>query len=92
MTAPRKTTASSPDQPTSRRQRILGWAELGVDTAAQTQKQWNDLASAYADLALQAARNSLSWIESVAEQNRKAAVALSQARNERARAVLERLA
>ena len=77
--------------PSARREQIVGWAELGVENAASAQKQWNDITFAYADLALQAARNGLSWMESMYEQNRKTAHALTQARNERARAILDRL-
>ena len=77
---------------TTRRERIVGWAELGVENAASAQKQWNDITFAYADLALKAWRDGLSWIESYNEQSRKTLASLSQAREERAKAVLARLA
>ena len=89
--APRKPAADSADATTPSRREIVGWAELGVDTAAAAQKQWNDITLAYADLALQAARNGLSWVESLYEQNRKTMATLAEARNERAHAVLDRL-
>jgi hypothetical protein len=77
---------------TTRRERIVGWAELGIESAASAQKQWNDITFAYTDLALKAWKDGLSWVESYSEQTRKAAVALSQAREERAKAILDRLA
>jgi hypothetical protein len=76
---------------TSRRERIVGWAELGIESAASAQKQWNDITFAYADLALKAWRDSLSWVESYNEQSRKTLAALGNARQERAKAVLARL-
>ena len=92
MTTTKKSTiAAEPRTESTRRERIVGWAELGVETAAKSQKQWNDLTFAYADLALQAARNNLSWFESLYEQNRKAMATMAEARNERARAILDRL-
>ena len=92
MTTTRKQTPAEPTgTPGSRREQIVGWAELGVESAVSAQKQWNEIAFAYADLALQAARNGLSWVESMYEQNRKTLAALTEARNERARAILERL-
>jgi hypothetical protein len=92
MTTARKTAPhEGTTTPSSRREQLVGWAELGVETAVSAQKQWNDITFAYADLALQAARNGLSWVESMYEQNRKTMAALTQARNERARAILERL-
>jgi hypothetical protein len=89
MTTTKKTAAAA--EPTTRRERIVGWAELGVDTATSTQKQWNDITFAYTDLALKAWRDSLSWIESYYEQSRKTVAALAEARDERARAILDRL-
>jgi len=89
MTTQRKSTNG--DAPASRREQIVGWAELGVESAAAAQKQWNDITLSYADLALQAARNGLSWLESFHEQSRKTMASLAHARNERAKAVLERL-
>lgn len=77
---------------TTRRERIVGWAELGIETAASAQKQWNDITFAYNDLALKAWRDGLSWIESYTEQSRKTLAALSEAREERAKAILSRLA
>jgi len=91
MTTTKKSAPAAPRSTSSRREQLVGWAELGVDTAASTQKQWNDITFAYTDLALQAARNGLSWFESVYEQSRKTMASLAQARDERARAVLERL-
>jgi hypothetical protein len=92
MTTTRKQPhAEAATPPDSRRQQIVGWAELGVETAVSAQKQWNDITFAYADLALQAARNGLSWMESMYEQNRKTLASLAEARNERARAILDRL-
>jgi len=92
MTTSKKTEATTaPEAGTSRRQRIVGWAELGVDTAASAQKQWNDITFAYTDLALKAWRDSLSWIESYYEQSRKTMAALAEAREERTRAILDRL-
>jgi hypothetical protein len=90
MTATRKPTAAEPVE-TTRRERILGWAELGLESAAAAQKQWNEIGFAYADLALQGYRNGLSMLESVYEENRKTLAALAEARSQRARAVLERL-
>jgi len=77
---------------TTRRERIVGWAELGIETAASTQKQWSDITFAYTDLALKAWKDGLSWIETYAQQTRKTAVSLAAAREERAKAILERLA
>ena len=92
MTTAKKTAAAdAPETPTSRRQRIVGWAELGVESAASAQKQWNDITFAYTDLALKAWRDSLSWVESYTEQSRKTMAALNQAREERTRAILDRL-
>ena len=92
MTTPRKTTpASEPTTPDSPREQVLGWVQLGIDTAASSQRQWNEISFAYGDLALQAARNGLSWLESMYEQNRKTLAALTQARNERTQAILDRL-
>ena len=76
---------------TTRRERILGWAELGVETAASAQKQWNDITFAYADLALKAWRDGLSWVETYNEQSRKTLASLGHAREERAKAILARL-
>lgn len=76
----------------TRRERIVGWAELGIETAASTQKQWNDITFAYTDLALKAWKNGLSWVETYAEQARKTSASLAHARQERAKAILERLA
>jgi hypothetical protein len=80
-----------PENGASRRQKIVGWAEFGVDAAASAQKQWNDIAFAYADLGLKAFRDGLSWVESYYEQSRKTLAKLAEARDERARAILERL-
>ncbi|HVR28113.1 MAG TPA: hypothetical protein VMS86_01150 [Thermoanaerobaculia bacterium] len=93
MPATRKPTAAdtATTADASRREQIVGWAELGLDTAAAARKQWNDITLAYADLAIQAARNGLSWFESLYEQNRKTLTSLTAARDQRARAVLERL-
>jgi hypothetical protein len=91
MTTTKKSASDGPGPAVNRRQQIVGWAELGLETAASTQKQWNDITFAYADLALQAARNNLSWFESLYEQSRKTMASLATARDERARAVLERL-
>jgi hypothetical protein len=90
-TAKKPAHTDTPADPTSRRQRIVGWAELGVDSATSAQKQWNDITFAYTDLALKAWRDSLSWIESYYEQSRKTVAALAEARDERARAILDRL-
>jgi hypothetical protein len=76
---------------TSRRERILGWAELGVENAASAQKQWNDITFAYADLALKAWRDGLSWVQTYNEQSRKTLASLGEAREERAKAILARL-
>jgi len=77
---------------TTRREKIVGWAELGIESAASAQKQWNDITFAYNDLALKAWRDGLSWIESYTEQSKKTLAALGQAREQRAKAVLSRLA
>lgn len=76
---------------TSRRERIVGWAELGAETAASAQKQWNDITFAYADLALKAWRDGLSWVESYNEQSRKTLASLGEARQKRVKAILGRL-
>jgi hypothetical protein len=81
----------TPENGGSRRRQIVGWAELGVDAAASAQKQWNDIAFAYADLGLKAWRDGLSWVESYYEQSRKTMAKLADARDERARAILDRL-
>jgi hypothetical protein len=75
----------------SRRERILGWAELGVESAASAQKQWNDITFAYADLTLKALRDGLSWVETYNQQSRKTLASLGAAREERAKAILARL-
>jgi hypothetical protein len=75
----------------TRRERILGWAELGVETAASAQKQWNDITFTYADLALKAWRDGLSWVETYNQQSRKTLASLGAAREERAKAILARL-
>ena len=77
---------------TTRREKIVGWAELGIESAASAQKQWNDITFAYNDLALKAWRDGLSWIESYTEQSKKTLAALGHAREQRAKAVLSRLA
>ena len=77
---------------TTRREKIVGWAELGIESAASAQKQWNDITFAYTELTLKAWRDGLSWVESYSEQSKKTLAALSQARQERAKAVLSRLA
>jgi hypothetical protein len=76
---------------TSRREQIAGWAELGIESAASAQKQWNDITFAYADLALKAWRDGLTWVESYNEQSRKTLASLGEAREERAKAILARL-
>ena len=81
----------SPATETSRRERIVGWAELGIESAASAQKQWNDITFAYTDLALKAWRDGLSWVESYNEQSRKTLAALGEAREERVKAILSRL-
>ena len=80
-----------PATETSRRERIVGWAELGIETATSAQKQWNDITFAYADLALKAWRDGLTWVETYNEQSRKTLASLGAARQERAKAVLARL-
>jgi hypothetical protein len=92
MTHAKKPAANASDDATSPRQRIVGWAELGVEAAASAQKQWNDITFAYGDLALKAWRDGLSWFESYYEQSRKTMASLAEARDERARAILDRLA
>jgi hypothetical protein len=77
---------------TTRREKIVGWAELGIETAASAQKQWNDITFAYTELTLKAWRDGLSWVESYSQQSKKTIAALGQAREERAKAVLSRLA
>ena len=77
---------------TTRREKIVGWAELGIETAASAQKQWNDITFAYTELTLKAWRDGLSWVESYSQQSKKTLAALGQAREERAKAVLSRLA
>ena len=44
---------------TTRREKIVGWAELGIETAASAQKQWNDITFAYTELTLKAWRDGL---------------------------------
>jgi hypothetical protein len=92
MATTKKTVDDAAATETSRRERIVDWAELGIENAASARKQWNDITFAYADLALKAWRDGLSWIESYNEQSRKTLASLSQAREERAKAVLSRLA
>ena len=77
---------------TTRREKIVGWAELGIESAASAQKQWNDITFAYTELTLKAWRDGLSWVESYSAQSKKTLAALGQAREERAKAVLSRLA
>ena len=92
MTTTKKTNGTdAPKTGGSRRQQIVGWAELGVETAASAQKQWNDITFAYTDLALKAWRDGLSWVESYNEQSRKTLAALGEAREERVKAILSRL-
>lgn len=90
-TTKKSVNADTPATETSRRERIVGWAELGVETAASAQKQWNDITFAYTGLALKAWRDGLSWVESYNEQSRKTLAALGEARQERVKAILARL-
>jgi hypothetical protein len=76
---------------TTRRRRVLGWAELGLENAAAAQKQWNDITFAYTDLALKGWKDTLGWIETYNEQARKTVTSLNHARQERAKAILDRL-
>jgi hypothetical protein len=92
MTTPKKTVDSeAPATDSTRRQRILGWAELGIENAASAQKQWSDITFAYADLALKGWRDTLSWLESYNETSRKTLASIGHAREERAKAILDRL-
>jgi len=92
MTTTKKAAETEPAATEStRRQRVLGWAELGLDNVAAAQKQWNDITFAYADLALKSWRDTLGWIETYNEQARKTAASLNHARQERAKAILDRL-
>ena len=92
MATTKKSAAVNGATETTRREKIVGWAELGIESAATAAKQWNDITFAYTVLALNAWKDGLSWVETYSEQSRKTVAALSQAREERAKAILSRLA
>ena len=92
MSTTKKPAEANGANESTRREKIVGWAELGIETAASAQKQWNDITFAYTDLALKAWKDGLSWVETYSAQSRKTVAALSQAREERAKAILARLA
>ena len=59
MATTKKPAAGNGVTETTRREKIVGWAELGIESAASAQKQWNDITFAYTDLALKAWKDSM---------------------------------
>lgn len=87
MSTAAKTTTDTPT-PSNR---WVSWAQFGLDTAADIQKQWMDIAVAYGDLALQARKENLARFESFYKQTRKAVEKINEGQEERLRSTLDRL-
>ena len=67
------------------------WAQLGLETAADIQKQWRETAVAFSNLAIEGAKHNLEWMENFYGQVRDSSEKAAGARQERWQSLLDRL-
>lgn len=83
-------TATKTQETAKTKDGAVSWAQFGLETASDIQKQWLEAAAGFGELALEGAKTNLKWMEHFYGQVRETAEKAAEGRNARLKATIDR--